>query len=97
MITITSVRVFPFDTAGTGGRVRAYAEVEINGCLIVKGIRVMQAEAGGYFLSYPSQRVRKDNFIDLIVPDREAGRLIREAVMTEFKSQTDPADTSEGR
>jgi len=92
MITVTSVMIYPFDTAGTGGRTRAYAEVEIDGCLTVKGIRVMQAEAGGYFLSYPSQRVRRDTFIDLIVPDRESARVIREAVMTEFKNVMELAD-----
>ena len=85
MITVTSVRVYPFDTAGTGGKTRAFAEVEIDGCLTIKGIRVMQVESGGYFLGYPSQRTRRDKFIDLVVPDKEAAGIIREAVMTEFK------------
>ncbi len=85
MISITAVRVFPFDTAGTGGRVRAFAEVEIDGCLVLKGLRILQTEAGGYFVGYPSQRVRQNIFIDIVVPDKEAARVIREAVMAEFK------------
>jgi len=85
MITITAVRVFPFDTAGMGGSIKAYAEVEIDGCLTLKGLKVLQTEAGGYFIGYPSQRARKDTFVDVIAPDRETARLIREAIMTEFK------------
>lgn len=85
MITITSVRVYPFDTAGTGGRIKAYAEIEIDGSLVIKGIRIMQTAAGGYFIGYPSQRVRQNTFIETIVPDKEAAKVVREAVMKEFK------------
>ncbi len=91
MITITAVRVFPFDTAGMGGSIKAYAEVEIDGSLILKGLKVLQSEAGGYFIGYPSQRVRRETFIDVVAPDREAAKIIREAVMTEFKKLFPPA------
>lgn len=96
MIEVTSVRVFPFDTAGMGGSIKAYAEVEINGSIILKGLRVLQTEAGGYFIGYPSQRARKNNFIDLIVPDKEAAKLIREAIMTEFKKILQPGEKESG-
>ncbi len=85
MITVTAVRVFPFDTTEAGGRVRAYAEVEIDGCLTLKGIRVIQTHHGGYFIGYPSQRARRDTFVDVIVPAKEAAAAIREAIMAEFR------------
>jgi stage V sporulation protein G len=91
LITVTAVRVYPFDTSGAGGRTRAFAEVEVDGCLLIKGIRIMQMPAGGYFIGYPRQRARQDVYVDVVVPDREAARLIREAVMAEFRRLLEPA------
>jgi DNA-binding cell septation regulator SpoVG len=86
MITVTAVTVYPFEAGSRGGvSVRAYAEVEIDGSLVLKGLKVLQTAAGGYFIGYPSQRARRDTFVDVVVPGKEAARLIREAVMTEFK------------
>jgi stage V sporulation protein G len=92
VITVTAVRVYPFDTAGMGGKIKAYAEVEIDGSLTLKGLKVLQTEAGGYFIGYPSQRARKESYIDVIIPDKEAAKIIREAIMTEFKKLLAPPE-----
>ena len=88
-LEITAVRVFPFDTRETGGRTLAYAEIEIAGALLLRGIRVLQSEKRGLFLGYPSQRARKDRFVDLVEPLTGGARKeIREAVIGEYKRLT---------
>ncbi len=89
MLNITAVRVYPFDTRETGGKTVAYAEIEIDGSLLLRGLRVIESEARGLFVSFPSQRASRDNFVDLIVPThREAHKAVREAVIQEYKRVT---------
>ncbi len=86
---ITAVRVIPFDTRETGGRVVAYAELEIDGVLLLKGIRILESDTRGLFLGFPSQRARKDRFVDLVeLRTREARAQVREAVIGEYKRIT---------
>ena len=88
-LNITAVRVFPFDTRETGGKTVAYAEIEIDGALLLRGIRILESEKRGLFLGFPSQRARRDRFVDLVVPlTKEARREVREAVIGEYKLQT---------
>ena len=44
-MNITAVRIFPFETREAGGRTVAYAEIEIDGGLLVRGLRVMDTTA----------------------------------------------------
>jgi stage V sporulation protein G len=86
---ITAVRIYPFDTRETGGRTVAYAEIEIGGALLLRGIRVLESESRGLFIGYPSQRARRDRFVDLVVPlTKEAQQEVRRAVIEEYKSVT---------
>ena len=89
MFTITAVKVYPFDTRQAGGQTVAYAEVEIDGTLLLRGIRILETGTGGLFLGFPSQRVRRDTFVDLVVPlTTEAKKTVREAIMEEYKKVT---------
>jgi stage V sporulation protein G len=89
MITISHVRIYPFETAGLGGRTRAYADVTIDACLLVKGIRVVEGAHGGLFVAFPAQRGRNGRFYDLVVPlDAETRELIRAAVIEAFQQWT---------
>ena len=58
MIDISQVRIYPFDTGSLGGHTRAYADVTIAGCLLVKGLRVVEGAGGGLFVAFPSQQGR---------------------------------------
>ena len=83
---ITAVRIFPFETRETGGRMLAYAEIEIDGGLLVRGLRVMETGSRGLFVGFPAQRVRRERLVELVVPlTREARRAVREAVIGEYK------------
>jgi DNA-binding cell septation regulator SpoVG len=88
-VNITAVRIFPFETREAGGRTLAYAEIEIDGALLVRGLRVVESESRGLFVGFPAQRVRRERLIELVVPlTREARRGVREAVIAEYKRVT---------
>jgi len=85
-MNITAVRIFPFETREDGGRTVAYAEIEIDGGLLVRGLRVMETGSRGLFVGYPAQRARREKLVELVVPlTSEARRAIRNAVIGEFK------------
>ena len=85
-MNITAVRIFPFETREAGGRTVAYAEIEIDGGLLVRGLRVMETGSRGLFVGYPAQRVRREKLVELVVPlTSEARRAIHRAVVGEYK------------
>jgi DNA-binding cell septation regulator SpoVG len=89
VLNITSVKIYPFVTRDTGGRTVAYAEIVIAGALLIRGIRILESEKRGLFIGFPSQRVRRDTFIDLVEPLGRAARSeMRDAVIGEYKSVT---------
>lgn len=88
-MNITAVRIYPFETRESGGRMLAYAEIEIDSGLLVRGLRVMETGSRGLFVGFPAQRVRREKLVELIVPlTREARRAVREAVIGEYKRLT---------
>jgi DNA-binding cell septation regulator SpoVG len=85
-MNITAVRIFPFETREDGGRTLAYAEIEIDGGLLVRGLRVMETGSRGLFVGYPAQRARREKLVELVVPlTREARRALRAAIIGEYK------------
>jgi stage V sporulation protein G len=89
MITITHVRIYPFETGSLGGHTLAYADVTIDACLVVKGLRLVQGANGGLFVAFPSQRGRNGRYYDLLVPlDAETREYIRSTVIEAFQQWT---------
>ncbi len=89
MITISQVRIYPFETAGLGGHTRAYADITIDACLVVKGLRVVEGTHGGLFVAFPSQRGRNGRYYDLVLPlDAETREYIRTKVIEAFQQWT---------
>jgi len=85
-VNITAVRIFPFETREAGGRTLAYAEIEVDGALLVRGLRVMETGSRGLFVGFPAQRVRRERLVELVVPlTREARRAVHSAVIGEYK------------
>lgn len=88
-MNVTAVRIFPFETREAGGRTLAYAEIEIDGALLVRGLRVVESASRGLFVGFPAQRVRRERLVELVVPlTREARRAVRDAVIEEYKRAT---------
>ncbi len=92
MIRISQISIYPFETASMGGHIRAYADITIDDCLLLKGLRVVEGARGGLFVALPRQRGRDGRYHDLVVPlDAETRECIRTAVLDAFQHWT-PAD-----
>lgn len=89
----------PFDTRGAGGRTVAYAEIEISHSLLLRGIRILESSKQGLFIGFPSQKARRDHYVDVMeLLTKEARRQFREAVIGEYKRLTgwEPARKEDG-
>ncbi len=65
---VSRVVIYPFDTSTLGGQVKAMADVELEGELLIKGFKVVASKKGGVFISYPSKRVHGGRFVDIVIP-----------------------------
>lgn len=85
-IEITKVRIYPFDTSTTGGKVKAMAEIEIGHGLLIKGLKVVEGKHGGVFVGYPSRKGKDGIYREIVQPiDRDTEAAIRQAVIDEYK------------
>jgi stage V sporulation protein G len=86
MLNISQVRIYPFETSSLGGHTRAYADITIDACLVIKGLRVVEGAGGGLFIAFPTQRGRNGRYYDLVVPlDAATREYIRGVVIDAFK------------
>jgi stage V sporulation protein G len=89
MMTISQVRIYPFETGSLGRHTLAYADIIVDGCLVIKGLRVVEGAGGGLFVAFPAQRGRNGRYYDLVVPlDAATREYIRTAVIDAFKQWT---------
>jgi len=85
-MNITDVKIYPFDTSGIGGRVRAVADIVIDDELIIKGIKVIESKHGGLFISLPKKRSSRGAFVDIIQPvSNQTYEKLRKAVIEKYK------------
>jgi stage V sporulation protein G len=85
-LEITNVKIYPFDTSTTGGKVKAMAEVEIGHGLLIKGLKIVESRNGGIFVGYPSRRGKDGVYREIVQPvSRDAEAAIRQAVVEAYK------------
>jgi len=89
-VEITRVRIYPFDTSTSGGKVKAMAEIEIGHGLLIKGLKVVEGKNGGIFVGYPSRRGRDGVYREIVSPiDRETETAIRQAVIEAYRDSVE--------
>ncbi len=91
---ITSVRVTPFEAPISGGSVRAYAEVELDGEILLRGIQVIETDRGGWYLSYPTILSRETRHEVIVFQDKDLKDAIRRQVLDTLKGEEKPLDNS---
>ena len=80
------MKIYPFDTSTTGGKVKAMAEVEIGHGLLIKGLKIVEGRNGGIFVGYPSRRGKDGVYHEIVQPvSRDAEVAIRQAVVDAYK------------
>ncbi len=85
-ILITHVKIYPFDSGEPTAQVKAYAEITLGDCLIIRGFKVVQDKKGGVFVGFPSQKGKDGNYRDLVIPvTLEARNKIRDEILDAFR------------
>lgn len=87
---VTRVVIYPFDTSSLGGQVKAMADVELDGELLIKGFKVVASRKGGVFVSYPSKRAHGGRYFDFVIPlSRDLKEHIREEILKAYKEKVE--------
>ncbi len=71
------LKFYPFEVSIKKPRILAYADVEIEGMMIIKGVKLFESKHGGYFVQVPEC---------LSMKSRVLLESIRRAVVDTFKS-----------
>ena len=84
-LEVTDVKIYPFDTTGVGGNVKAVATIRINDILEIKDIKILYSNKG-YFIQMPTRKSRTGEFIPIVNPlSKELYLHIRRKVLDEYK------------
>jgi len=85
-LRVTRVMIYPFDTSSLGGRVKAMADVELDGEVVIKGFKVISSKKGGIFISYPSKRSQSGKFYEIFFPlSKKLRDQIREEILKAYE------------
>jgi len=84
-LEVTDVKIYPFDTTGIGGNIKAVATVRINDVLEIRDIKIIYSNKG-YFIQMPSKKSRTGEFVPIVNPlEKELYLHIRRKVLDEYK------------
>jgi len=91
----TNVAVYPFKESA--GKTKGYARIELNGQLILTGLRIVNG-ANGYFVSYPiDPRNKEENYHSIYYPlCKELREHIEQAILAKYAEIIDEAIQAEG-
>ncbi len=79
------VDFYPFEVSTRRPRLLAYADVRIDGKILIRGIRLYESKNGGYFISMPEYNPeRKRAIVEL--EDKELLEKVRRVVVDYYKS-----------
>ena len=70
------------------GKLRAFANVKLWGCVLVKGFCVMEGK-NGIFVAMPSKLSKDGRWIDIVEPDEPVKREIQSKVLESYDRETD--------
>lgn len=91
MIQVTDVKIYPFETGEPSSHIRAYADVTLADCIVLKGFRIVEAKSGGLFIGFPSRRGKDNVFHDSIIPKTaEMKDHLRDRILEAFKNFPPP-------
>ena len=86
-LDITEIRIYPFDTSQAGGKTLAMAQITVNGALLIKGFRIVQAKGGGLFVGFPSVKGKDGQWRETIATlNNETKTLIRDRIIEEYRN-----------
>ncbi len=95
---ITDVRI----TLNRGGKVRAFAQIVIDGCFLVGDIRLSEGKEGTLLVNMPSRRLRNGSFREVAHPvNTDTRRKIEGTIIAEYErvlvEHGEPGEDGSGR
>jgi stage V sporulation protein G len=85
-IEVTEVKIYPFDTTGIGGNVKAVASIKLNDILEIKDIKIVYSN-NGYFIQMPSKKTRTGEFVPIVNPlNKDLYLHIRRKILDAYKA-----------
>ena len=85
-MTITEVKICPFDSGEPDSSLRAYADVTLEQAILIKGFRVLAAKNGGLFVGFPSKKGKDGKFYDMVeIKSADLQSNLRSAVLEAYK------------
>jgi len=82
-VEITTVEVFPVD----GDKLRAYVIITLDGCFVVRDLKVIQGTSG-LFVAMPAKRRKDGSFKDIAHPlNAETRAWMEEAVLAAYRRE----------
>ena len=86
-MTITAVKIYPFDSGKVDSSMRAYADVIFNDVILIKGFRVLISKTGGLFVGFPSQKNKNERYRDTVeFKSEELKSEVRSAILDVYKT-----------
>lgn len=83
---ISQITIIPFDTGSLYGKIRAFVEITIDASLVIKGIKIMETEAGGMYLAFPSIKGKDGQYREVVaITDKQFEREIREQILEKYR------------
>lgn len=72
-----------------GGRLKAYADVIVEGSLLIKGLRVVQG-TGRLFIAFPNERSRMGRYHDIVHPlNPQMRKAFEDVVIQAYNTKTE--------
>jgi len=86
-ISVTEIKVFPFEECLSLGHLRGIATVVINGAVRIRGIRILE-DVGGLFIGFPADPFYKGEDSRYVVEcvTEDAKKVIKDAVLEQYRA-----------
>lgn len=97
-ISITEVKIYPVrKNQGSDRRLKAYATIVLEGCFIVRDLKIISGSDGKRFVSMPSRRSKFGSFRDVAHPlNSDMRDKIEKAVFEEYEKMPETIDSNSG-
>ena len=83
---ITEIKIYPFDLGSSESSLRAYADVVLEGLVLIKGFRVLASKSGGIFIGMPSKMGKDGKYYDQVeFKTEEFQSLLRNRILKAYK------------
>ena len=83
---ITEIKIYPLDLGSSERSLRAYADVVLEGLVLIKGFRVLASKSGGVFIGMPSKMGKDGKYYDQVeFKTEEFQSLLRNRILEAYK------------